>query len=344
MSQNVTTPDSRAALDLLEAFRHSKTMFAAVSLGVFDALESGPSSLTELTDRLNVNMDALGRLLDACVGLQLLRREGDKYSNTPGADVYLCSKSPDRLTDYIGYSNEYLWKLWGNLEDAVRKGTHRWKQTFGWDDDEIFAHFFRTEKSTREFVLSLHGYGLVSSPAVRAAFDLNGFQELVDLGGGTGHLAIEICENYPTMQATVFDLPVARPFALEKIAGSSAANRIKFVAGDFFDDHHPLPEGDLFTLMRVIHDWSQTRVSKLLTRIFDRLPPGGALLIAEKLIDEDRAGPKYAQMQNIAMLLYCEGKERTLTEYESLLHNIGFSEVRAAITDTPLDAVFAVKR
>jgi acetylserotonin N-methyltransferase len=343
MGQNETRPDPSVVLDLLEAFRQSKTMFAAVELGVFDALELGPLSLATLANRLNVNRDALPRLLDACVGLQLLRRERDNYSNTPSAAAYLCSKSADRLSDYIRYSNEYLWKLWGNLEDAVRKGTHRWKQTFGWDDDEIFAHFFRTEKSTREFVLSLHGYGLVSSPAVRAAFDLSGFQQLVDLGGGTGHLAIEICENYPTMQAKVFDLPVARKFALEKIAGSSAANRISFVDGDFFDDDHPLPEGDLFTLMRVIHDWSEARVSKLLTRIFDRLPSGGALLIAEKLIDEDRAGPKWAQMQNLAMLLYCEGKERTLTEYESFLRSIGFSEVRAAITDTPLDAVLAVK-
>ena len=61
--------DPSVVLDLLERFRHSKTMFAAVGL-VFDALRPGPMSLAGLKKTLNVDMDALQRLLDACVGLQ----------------------------------------------------------------------------------------------------------------------------------------------------------------------------------------------------------------------------------------------------------------------------------
>ena len=73
---------------------------------------------------LNVNNDALQRLLDACVGLQLLSREGDEYRNLPVVTTYLCKASPDRLIDYIDYTNKYLWKLWANLEDAIREGTN----------------------------------------------------------------------------------------------------------------------------------------------------------------------------------------------------------------------------
>jgi len=131
VASDVSTPDPSVILDLLESFRRSKTMFAAVSLGIFDALESGPMSLAALATTLNLDHDALERLLDTCVGLQLLERAGARYANTPAAAAYLCKRSPSRLTGYISYSNAILWKLWANLEDAIREGTNRWQQTFG---------------------------------------------------------------------------------------------------------------------------------------------------------------------------------------------------------------------
>src|SRR3954468_18257573 len=141
---DITPHDPGVVLDLLEAFRRSQALFTAVSLGVFDALATGPKPLPDLAQQLQANSDALGRLLDACVGLRLLSRLGDRYENTPAATAYLTTTSPHRLTGYITYSNDVLWKLWANLEDAVREGTHRWKQAYG-SEGPIFAHFFRTE-------------------------------------------------------------------------------------------------------------------------------------------------------------------------------------------------------
>ena len=194
MSTEHPFPDPAPVVDLLLAFRRSKTMFAAVALGVFDRLAVGPAELPALAADLTANGDALGRLVDACVGLGLLARRGSAYANTPTATAYLCRNSPQQLTGYINYSNTALWKLWGNLEDAVREGTHRWQQTFGWDGP-IFANFFRTPDDAREFLMGMHGYGQLSSPPVVAAFDLSRFRRLVDLGGATGHLAIAACHR-----------------------------------------------------------------------------------------------------------------------------------------------------
>jgi acetylserotonin O-methyltransferase len=338
-------PDSSQAdptivLDLLESFRRSKSMFAAVSLGIFDALETGPKSSSGLAEDLKLDSDALERLLDACVGLQLLERVNGLYKNKAAARAFLCKQSPSRLTGYINYSNAILWKMWGNLEDAIREGTNRWQQTFGWDGP-IFSNFFRTEESMREFLMAMHGYGLISSPHVVAAFDLSPYRRLIDLGGATGHLAIAACQRYPGINAVLFDLPDAALLAREVVSASSVADRIEIVSGDFFVD--PLPEGDLFALGRILHDWTETKVLTLLERIFERLPSGGALLIAEKLISDDRTGPRWAHMQNLGMLLYTEGKERTLSEYRDLLKRVGYGSVRGATTPSPLDAVIAVK-
>ncbi|MHB1556484.1 MAG: class I SAM-dependent methyltransferase [Isosphaeraceae bacterium] len=341
MTPEPSPPDATVVLDLLEAFRRSKVMFAAVSLGIFDSLEDSPCTAGELAQALVLHQDALSRLLDACVGLKLLERQGDRYANTPAAAAYLCQRSPSRMTGYINYSNTALWKLWANLEGAIREGTHRWKETFGWDGP-IFSSFFHTEADKREFLMGMHGYGLMSSPHVVSAFDLGRFRRLVDLGGATGHLAIAACRHYPGLRAAVFDLPAAVPLAREIVGESPVADRIEIIAGDFFIDE--LPEADLFALGRIVHDWSEDKVVTLLRRIFDRLPSGGALLIAEKMIDDDRRGPSWAQMQNLGMLLYTEGRERTLGEYKALLRGVGFAEIRGATTPSPLDAVLAVKR
>jgi acetylserotonin N-methyltransferase len=341
MAVDVTPPDPAVVHDLLEAFRRSKVLFAAVGLGVFDALAAGPKPLAVLASELKADADALGRLLDAAVGLRLLDRVGGEYANTPAAAAYLCQSSPHRLTGYLGYSNEVLWKLWANLEDAVREGTHRWRQAFGWDGP-IFGHLFRTEELKHEFLMGMHGQGLLSSPHVVSAFDLGGFRTLVDLGGATGHLAVAACRRYPEIRAVVFDLPDVVPLAREMVAATPAADRVTVLAGDFFTD--PLPDADLYAVGRILHDWSENKVLRLLGRIHDRLPAGGGLLVAEKLLTDDRSGPPWALLQSLNMLVCTEGTERTLTEYEALLTQAGFTDVQGCRTPAPLDAIFARKR
>jgi acetylserotonin N-methyltransferase len=341
MAQDITVPDPAVILDLLEAFRRSKTMFAAIALGVFDALATGPLTSAELATRIGADAGALERLLDACVGLQLLNPTAGKYENTRVAATYLTKASPRRMTGYLNFSNDVMWKLWANLEDAVREGTHRWKQTYGWDGP-IFSSFFKTDESRREFLMGMHGFGLISSPQVVAAFDLGRFRRLVDLGGATGHLAVAACERYADLRATIFDLPDALPLAKEIVGESRVADRIEFVAGDFFSD--PLPAADVYALGRILHDWTEPKIVSLLKRIHDVLPADGAILIAEKLLLEDKSGPRWAQMQNLNMLACTEGKERTLGEYEQLLRQTGFGAVQGCRTAAPLDAILALKR
>ena len=333
-------PDPAPVLDLIEACRRSKAMFAAVALGVFDRLEQGEADAATLARQMQLNPDALERLLDACVGLGLLRKEKARYAILPVAQTYLCRSSPQTLAGYILFSNKAVYALWGNLEGAVREGKHRWRETFGLKGP-IFDHFFKTEENKREFLTGMHGFGLLSSPAVVLAFDLSRFRRLVDLGGATGHLAVAACERYPLLRAAVFDLPAAIEVAWEFIARCRYADRIELVAGDFFSD--PLPKADLFSLGRILHDWSEEKIRGLLARIQAALPRGGALLIAEKLLDETKTGPLPALMQSLNMLVCTEGKERTLSEYAALLRQAGFEQVQGHKTGAPLEAVLAVK-
>lgn len=333
-------PEASIILDLIEAFRRSKVMFTAVSVGVFDRLERGPADAAAIASELSFECEPLERLLDACVGLLLLRKTGARYENLPLASAYLCRDSTRSLAGYILYSDSVLFPLWSHLEDAVREGKPRWQQAFG-TEGPIFDHFFRSEEAKQRFLQGMHGLGILSSPKVVEAFDLSRFRKLVDLGGATGHLAITACERYHDLSAVVFDLPQVIEAARVEVDRSSAAHRITLLAGDFFRE--PLPEADLFALSRILHDWSEDKISALLTKVYERLPPGGGLLVAEKLLQEDKSGPTSAHLQSLNMLVCTEGKERTLGEYGRLLEDAGFRNVEGRRTGSPLDAILAVK-
>lgn len=334
-------PDPAPVLDLIEAFRRSKTMFIAVEMGLFDRLEQAPCTAEALAAEFGADPSGLKRLLDGCTGLGLVARDGDSYVNTPTASAYLTRMSPDTLAGYIVYSNEALYPMWGHLEQAVREGSHRWGDVFGLEGP-LFNHFFRTPEARRTFLSGMHGFGRLSSPAVVRVFNLNGFARIADLGGGTGHLAIAACERYGAMQGIVFDLPGAVEQAREHVAASRAADRLRVVEGDFFTD--PLPEAELYALGRILHDWTEAKIAVLLRRIHDALPPGGGLLLAETLLDDDHAGPVHALMQSLNMLVCTEGRERSEAEYRELLLAAGFASVEARRTGTPLDAILARKK
>ena len=202
-------PNPQPVLELIEAFRRSKTMFAAVSMGVFDVLHEAPASAADLAARLGANAGcdgtAAGWLRRARTAAQA--RIG-VYENDPVAETYLYSGSDHSLRGYVRYSDAALYEMWGHLEDAVREGTHRWTQSFGLEGP-IFSAFFRTDEAMRDFLMGMHGFGMLTSAKLVSAFDLSRFRRLVDLGGATGHLAIAACERYAKLHAVVFDLPRA---------------------------------------------------------------------------------------------------------------------------------------
>jgi acetylserotonin N-methyltransferase len=341
MTPTHDTPDASVVIDLIDSFRRSQTMFAAVALGVFDRLHDGALSSVELAAAIGANELALRRLVEGCVALGLLRAGDGRFANTATAELYLRRASPSTLAGYILYSKEALYPMWGHLDDAVREGTPRWKQTFA-TAGGIFDGFFRTKQARAEFLLGMHGFGQISSPAVVDAFDLGRFRHMVDLGGGTGHLAMTACERYGALRATIYDLPLAIEEAQPYVARSAARERIALVAGDFF--HDPLPGADLYALGRILHDWSDARAAELLQRVHAALAPGGAVLVADRLVDDDHCGPASVLMQSLNMLVCTEGRERTLAEFRALLEACGYGAVEGRRTGAPLDAVLAFKK
>ena len=142
--------DAEAIIELIYAFRRSKTMFAATSLGVFERLSGQALPASEFPNGYD-------RLLDACVSLGLLEKEGDRYRNSPMAERYLTRSSPDTMAGYVVYSNAALFPMWSDLEGALREGSPRWEPVFGFPPSGLFEHFFRTDEQKRDFCSACTG-------------------------------------------------------------------------------------------------------------------------------------------------------------------------------------------
>ncbi len=198
--------------------------------------------------------------------------------------------------------------MWQHLEDAIREGTHRWKQAFG-TEGPIFSSFFRTEEAMEEFLMGMNGFGMITSPQIVNEFDLSRFRHLVDLGGATGHLAIAACKRYSHLQATVFDLPHALGLAKKMIAESGISDRLNTQGGDFFTD--PLPQADLYALGRIVHDWSVDKIQTCWRRFIKHCPQG-SFIDRRKNHSQRPIRSPWALMQSLNMLVCTEGQERTL--------------------------------
>jgi len=327
-------------LGLMNGFRASKALFSAVELGLFDWLDKMPASTGDLAAEHGLATHALERLLGYLASQSLIVRDDDgRWRNLPVAERFLRAESPETLTGYILYSDRILYRLWGNLSDALREGTNRWTQEFG-EKDDIFDHFFASTEEKERFLQGMHGLGLLSSPSVAEIIEPGRFRRLADWGGGTAHLAIAACRRDPGLQAVVWDLPSVQPVAERHVREAGLEHRIRVQAGNFFNDHPP--EADLISIGRILHDWTESKVRSLLARIYQSLPEGGGLLIMEHVLDADKCGPPGPLLMSLNMLVCTEGRERTAAEYESLVREAGFNTFECRRSGF-LDAMLAIK-
>jgi len=155
-----------------------------------------------------------------------------------------------------------------------------------------------------------------------------------------GAFMMELCKRNPSIKGVIVDLPQVLEKTKELLAKQGVDN-IELSAADFLGD--PLPQGDLYILGRILHDWDEEKVRFLVKKVYDSLPKGGALLIAEMLLDNDKRGPLRTQLQSLNMLVQTDGRERSFEEYESILIKAGFNTVTANRTGTYLDAILALK-
>lgn len=293
-------------------FWASKTLAAAHDLDIFTHIaDAGRATAESLARALRVALRPAEMLLTGCASLGLLERRGDRYANSAVADAFLVRGRPYYFDGGIEMLDRRLYPWWGNLTGAI----HANRPTT-WDPDRQ-GSLFEGEGPVMLAVFweAMHSLSTFTARVLGEAVDLSSYRRLRDVGGGSAAYDVELYRRYPQLTATVYDLPFVEDIAARKIADAGLSGRIQTVAGDFFADAS-LPAGhDVILLSMILHDWREERCREILRKCYAALPGGGALIVSELLVNDEKTGPAPAALMSLHILIETEGRNYASPEY-----------------------------
>jgi len=344
-TQSMTPPtDPSPILQTAFAFWSSKVLLTAVEFGVFTRLGERKLTGTELGAELGLHPRAIADFFDALVAMKFLEREGEgpgaKYSNTPAGALYLDQKSPRYVGGILEMLNARLFRFWHDLPEALRTGKpqnevkHGRKGVF----EELYSELPRLE----QFMGAMTGLSRINFEALAGKYDFSKYKTLCDVGGATGLLCVEVARKHPNLRCTSFDLPPVEPIAKRHIAAAGLSGRVGTAAGDFFKD--PLPKADVITMGMILHDWNLEKKLHLIRSAYAALPPGGALIAVEALIDDARRENLFGLLMSLNMLIeFGDAFDYSGADFRGWCKEAGFTRFEVLHLAGPASAAIAYK-
>ena len=316
------TPSADEAITAISqvayGFMGSQALFAALDLGVFTALEAGTLDAEALAKQTGAELDPLRSLLEACVALGLVIREGETYRNNKAASRYLVNGARGYMGDY--YLRQIAETLYHQMPDA--RGALRGEAGV------TYSQFLDDPVRTEAFIRGQHAGSAGPAYLLSRNPDLARYSCLLDLGGGSGAFSIEAVRRNPNLTAIVFDQPQVIAFAKKFIAEEGFESRIHCVAGDVVKGHWP-QGGDLILLSYIISSYRPQALRQMMERAFDYLPKGGGIFIHDFAMHGDRPGPRNAALWQFANLaISATTYPHRQADIAAAMTDAGFADVR----------------
>lgn len=316
------TPERILKLGL--GFWPAKVVMTAVEIGVFTLLARGPIKLHQLIQSLGIHSRGSRDFFDALVSLGLLDRENGLYSNAPDAGLFLDREKSSYVGGLLEMANRRSYRFWDGLGEALRTGEPQ-NELRESGEDQIHA-IHRDSESTRSFVRAMSGISAGSAEVIARAFDWKNHRVFADLGCAEGEFGVRIAAHYEHLHGVGLDLPQVQPWFDAHIAARGLSTRLRFQAGNFFVD--PLPEADVYVLGHILHSINHDQRMTLLTKVHGALPNGGAIIIYDTILDDDRRKNTFGLLMSLNMLIETrEGAGYTETEGRQWMLECGFRDV-----------------
>lgn len=337
-------PSPSSILQTAFGFWNSKVLLTAVEVGLFTKLGNRCLTGTELCRTLQFHPRANPDFFDALVAMKFLDREGDgseaKYFNRPEGAMFLDAASPRYIGGILVMLNARLFKFWNDLPEALRTGKPQNEVKHG--QKGMFEELYSDLPRLEQFMSAMTGVSRINFEAFAEKFDFSPFRTLCDVGGATGLLSIEVARRHPQLTCTSFDLPIVEPIATKHIAAAGLAHRVATVSGDFFKD--PLPKADLITMGMILHDWNLEKKLHLIRSAYEALPPGGALVAIEALIDDGRRENVQGLLMSLNMLIeFGDAFDYTGADFRRWCQEVGFTRFEVLHLAGPSSAAVAYK-
>ena len=336
MTQELT-PDKIMQLGL--GFWGSKTLLSAVELGLFTELAKSPLAADAVRQRLQLHPRSVRDFLDALVAMRMLERDADgTYRNTPESDLFLDRAKSTYVGGLLEMLNARLYQNWGGLTKALRTGERQTEDNAA----GAFEMLYATPDKLESFLSAMTGISLGAALAIAQKFPWKNFKTFIDVGAAQGAVAVQVALAHRHLSGGSFDLEPARPVFEKYVAKHGLSDRLKFHAGDFFAD--ALPKADVLIMGHILHDWNLKEKQTLLAKAYAALPPGGALIVYEALIDDERRENAFGLLMSLNMLIETPGGfDYTGADCQRWMRDAGFRDPRVEHLTGPDSMVIGIK-
>jgi len=354
----LTGMDRQAWLTLLESYRGARALMAAVELGVFDGLSSGPASSEDLAAQLDLPPRTLGLLMNACRVMGLLELDNDQYSNTPAAQAYLL----DVELQYLGHAAKLettFFGQWVQLTDAIRSGKPiEWGASAGNGHDHSGAEgeqetdwehtgseAWSQDEWSQKFIWGMHDRAVGKAEMLAEHLDLKGRKQLYDVGGGSGAFSVALVEHNPGLRATVFDVPSTLAVTRAVVEASDVQDRITLQEGNYHEDEFGAADSnDVVLISGVLGAEGEESCLRLLAKAHRSLEPGGVLVIRDYMTDE-QGGSLVAALFSLHMIMVTDqGQTHSEAEMVDWVARAGFEGPKLEHMPAPDESTLVLAR
>jgi len=339
-----TTVSPARIMEVGMAFWPAKVLLSAIELRLFTEL--GPAALTgaDLQAALGLHPRANPDFFDTLVALGFLERDGDgpaaRYRNTPETAAFLDRRSPEFMGGFLEMANARLYRFWGDLTEGLRTG--RPQNEVKHNGAPMFAELYSDPERLEQFMDAMSGISAANFQAFAEKFDFSRYRTLCDVGGATGQLSMCVAARHAHMRCISLDLPAATAIAGRKIAAAGFADPVSAQSLDFFKE--PLPKADVITMGMILHDWNLEKKLHLVRAAYEALPPGGAFVVVENLIDDARRQNGFGLMMSLNMLIeFGDAFDFTAADFFGWCRDAGFRTMEAIPLAGPASAGVAYK-
>jgi hypothetical protein len=332
------TPDH--ILQVGFSFWACKTLLSAIELEVFTELAQHPLPLTELQGRLGLHPRSARDFFDALVAIGFLERDGGTYRNTSATDLYLDKRKPTYVGGILEMCNRRLYPFWSHLTEALRTGRPQNEARDG--SLSLFEALYAEPARLKEFLRAMTGLSRGANQAIAQRFPWKTYRTFADIGTAQGDLAVQIAANNAHLQGVGFDLPEIAPIFEEYAQQNGVAERLRFQPGDFFKDQ--FPQVDVITMGHILHDWNLETKEMLIRKAYEAVPEGGALIVYEAMIDDQRRQNAFGLLMSLNMLIETQdGFDYTGADCSEWMKKAGFRETRVEALVGPDSMVVGIK-
>ncbi len=321
-------------LDLMSAYQKSRVLFSFVELEIAEILRAEKLSARQIAHRKDINSLAMERFLNACVTLGLLKKEKNKFANSKTTKKFLLRDAKFFLGGQVERHRKRSSPVWEKLTDSLKK----WHP--GDDKKSATADADQGAKAMAE----QHNLALMHGFELAKTIDFSGSRKILDLGGGTGAMSIALCQTYPKLEATVFDLPKNIRVARKFIEQENLSDRIALIGGDF--KKNDLPDNfDIVLLANFMAVADARENEKLLKKLYKKLPANGVCLLSGWIIDNSHLSPQTSVLFCLEDICWnAPDVERSEQVYTEWLEKAGFSDIKCQTYLEPTKILYGFKK